>query len=121
MAKLGLNVPPGFVIATTECAETIAAGDITSPLWSEVEGALSVLERATGRAFGSAENPLLLSVRSGAAVSMPGMMNTVLGLGIGTDMSGLVARGELRKGEKREERREKEKREREISGRKKKS
>ena len=95
MARLGLNVPPGFVIATTECAETIAAGDITPELWSEVESALAVLEKATGRVFGSASNPLLLSVRSGAALSMPGMMNTVLGLGIsGEDLSGLEARGE---------------------------
>ena len=96
MARLGLNVPPGFVIATTECAETIKAGDITLELWNEVESALSVLEKATGRAFGSGSNPLLLSVRSGAALSMPGMMNTVLGLGIdGGDLSGLEKRGEL--------------------------
>jgi pyruvate,orthophosphate dikinase len=101
MARLGLNVPPGFVIATTECAETIDAGDITAELWGEVEGALAVLEKATGKVFGSAENPLLLSVRSGAAVSMPGMMNTVLGLGIcGDDLSGLEQRGEWEEAEK---------------------
>ncbi|HEX9810221.1 MAG TPA: pyruvate, phosphate dikinase, partial [Alphaproteobacteria bacterium] len=93
MAALGLPVPPGFTLTTEVCTWFTAHGR-TYPdgLEAEVAAALARLEAATGRRFGDAENPLLLSVRSGARASMPGMMDTVLNLGLnpGT-VAGLAA------------------------------
>src|ERR1700726_1394905 len=83
MSNLGLPVPPGFTI-TTEVCSYFYAHDKTYPdeLREEVERALAEIGRAFGALFGDPENPLLVSVRSGARVSMPGMMDTVLNLGL---------------------------------------
>jgi len=84
MSRIGLPVPPGFTITTEACLEFQARGgkEIDPELWQEVLEHLSKLEQRTGKKFGSAENPLLVSVRSGAPISMPGMMDTVLNLGL---------------------------------------
>src|SRR5438132_1525491 len=83
MSSLGLPVPPGFTITTEACNHYYANGK-THPddLNREVEAALAEVERLTGKRFGDAGNPLLVSVRSGAQASMPGMMDTVLNLGL---------------------------------------
>src|ERR1700733_10634544 len=83
MANLGLPVPPGFTI-TTEVCTAYYAGAQTYPkdLARQVEAALAEIGRITGRIFGDKTNPLLVSVRSGARASMPGMMDTVLNLGL---------------------------------------
>ncbi|MDP6539436.1 MAG: pyruvate, phosphate dikinase [Planctomycetota bacterium] len=83
MCNLGLPVPPGFTISTEVCTHfSENAGAYPAGLVDDVEAALARVERELGRRFGDAENPLLLSVRSGARVSMPGMMDTVLNLGL---------------------------------------
>ncbi len=83
MSRLGLPVPPGFTIATTVCADWWARGGKAPPgLWAEAEKALARVERLRGQTFGRGPRPLLVSVRSGAAVSMPGMMETVLNVGL---------------------------------------
>ncbi len=94
MARLGLPVPPGFTISTAVCAEFRGGGGrLPDGLEDEVERALSRLERALGRRYGDPANPLLVSVRSGAAASMPGMMDTVLNLGLFPDtVRGLAER-----------------------------
>lgn len=92
MTSIGLPVPPGFTITTKTCAEyNEADGNLPSPLMKEVHENMALLEQETDKQFGSETNPLLISVRSGAAVSMPGMMDTVLNLGL-TDkaMEGLA-------------------------------
>ena len=80
--QLGLPVPQGFTITTDVCRAVIETGDVPADFWDEVDEAIGRLESTTGRGFGDGETPLLLSVRSGATVSMPGMMDTVLNLGI---------------------------------------
>ena len=86
MASIGLPVPPGFTISTELCTRYYAEGEQYPPeLDGEVAKALEHIERVTGKAFGDAANPLLVSVRSGARVSMPGMMDTVLNLGLNDD------------------------------------
>jgi pyruvate,orthophosphate dikinase len=83
MCEIGLPVPPGFTITTDTCAAYYKAGQrLPVGLMNEVHRCMSMLEKETGKKFGSAENPLLVSVRSGAAVSMPGMMDTILNLGL---------------------------------------
>jgi pyruvate,orthophosphate dikinase len=84
MASLGLPVPPGFTCTTEACDAYYKLGKskLFAAMKPEVEKALARLERAVGKTFGVGPNPLLLSVRSGAAVSMPGMMDTVLNLGL---------------------------------------
>ncbi|RMH54025.1 MAG: pyruvate, phosphate dikinase [Candidatus Hydrogenedentota bacterium] len=83
MTSLGLPVPPGFTISTQACAEYYEAGKRWPVgLKAEVDRALERLEKVTKKTFGYGDNPLLVSVRSGAAVSMPGMMDTVLNLGL---------------------------------------
>lgn len=83
MSSIGLPVPPGFTITTETCAAyNQAGGKLPAGLMEEVGANLARLEKATGKRFGEAGNPLLVSVRSGAAVSMPGMMDTVLNLGL---------------------------------------
>src|SRR5712691_5733078 len=82
MANLGLPVPPGFTISAKVCIAYIETGAFPPELREEVAHNLTALERAAGKKFGSATNPLLVSVRSGAAVSMPGMMETILNLGL---------------------------------------
>ncbi len=83
MSNLGLPVPPGFTISTEVCTYYYANGEKYPPeLQAQVEAALARVGAITGRVFGDAENPLLVSVRSGARASMPGMMDTVLNLGL---------------------------------------
>jgi len=83
MTNAGLPVPPGFTITTEACNAYFAGGKKLPPgLWDQVEKALAAVEKATGKRLGDPKNPLLVSVRSGAAMSMPGMMDTVLNLGL---------------------------------------
>jgi pyruvate,orthophosphate dikinase len=84
MASLGLPVPPGFTITTDVCRHVIANGEGNYPaeLASAVDAALAAVEELTKTGFGSAQDPLLVSVRSGAPASMPGMMDTILNLGL---------------------------------------
>ncbi len=83
MTSIGLPVPPGFTITTEVCDEYYKSGrKLTKGLMDEVHKAVTIAEKETGKKFGSDSNPLLFSVRSGAAVSMPGMMNTILNLGL---------------------------------------
>ena len=83
MSNLGLPVPPGFTITTEVCTHFYANGKSYPPdLREQVDCALAALERSLGARFGDPDNPLLVSVRSGARVSMPGMMDTVLNLGL---------------------------------------
>ncbi|MET8424623.1 pyruvate, phosphate dikinase [Nocardia sp. NPDC004860] len=82
MRALGLPVPPAFVITTDGWADYTRRGAIADEIWAQVLDGIAMIERGTGRRFGSAERPLLVSVRSGAAISMPGMMDTVLNLGM---------------------------------------
>jgi pyruvate, orthophosphate dikinase len=83
MSDLGLPVPPGFTITTEVCTWFYQNGKTYPPeLEAEIAGGLAAIERALGARFGDADNPLLVSVRSGARVSMPGMMDTVLNLGL---------------------------------------
>lgn len=83
MASLGLPVPPGFTITTEVCTHYYDNGrQYPQELTQQVEEALAVVEKSMGMEFGNPENPLLVSVRSGARVSMPGMMDTVLNLGL---------------------------------------
>ncbi len=81
MQALGLTTPPAFVVTTAACNAYLASGSAPAELDAEVETATAWLEAKTGRTFGAGAHPLLVSVRSGAAVSMPGMMDTVLNLG----------------------------------------
>lgn len=86
MTKIGLPVPPGFTVPTTICAAYYAQGGrMPKGLGIETSKAIVRVERETGKQFGSKTDPLLVSVRSGAAVSMPGMMDTVLNLGLNDD------------------------------------
>ena len=83
MAKLGLPVPPGFTLTTEVCTEFYAnQRQYPAELSAQVDAALAALEQQTGKTFGDPANPLLVSVRSGARASMPGMMDTVLNLGL---------------------------------------
>ena len=92
MSCLGLPVPPGFTITTEVCTWFYDNGRLYPPeLEAEVAAGLEALETALGARFGDADNPLLVSVRSGARVSMPGMMDTVLNLGINDDVEQILA------------------------------
>ncbi len=93
MSKIGLPVPPGFTITTEVCAEYYAGGaKLPSALMDEARRALATLEKDLGKTFGDPQNPLLVSVRSGAKFSMPGMMDTILNLGLNADtLQGLIA------------------------------
>ncbi len=82
MTNLGVPVPPGFTIACSECMTYLRDGKYSDKLRIEVEGNIARLEQASGKKLGDPKNPLLVSVRSGAAVSMPGMMETILNLGL---------------------------------------
>jgi pyruvate,orthophosphate dikinase len=86
MTNLGLPVPPGFTISTDACKAYMAAGDkLPAGLMDEVAAAREILENKMGKRLGDADDPLLVSVRSGAPFSMPGMMDTVLNLGLNDD------------------------------------
>jgi pyruvate,orthophosphate dikinase len=83
MTRAGMPVPPGFTLTTEACREYYARGrKLPEGLWDQVLANLKTLERKAGRRFGDAKDPLLVSVRSGAKFSMPGMMDTVLNLGL---------------------------------------
>ena len=93
MVRLGLPVPPGFTITTEACRHYLAHGAPPPELASELARHVGLLERSAGRRFGDPEDPLLVSVRSGAAVSMPGMMDTVLDVGLNEEtVVGLASR-----------------------------
>jgi pyruvate,orthophosphate dikinase len=94
MTRLGLPVPPGFTITTEACMAYLRGGHVVPDgLQDEVDGALARLEDEAGKRLGDPENPLLVSVRSGAKFSMPGMMDTVLNLGLNDrSVEGLAAR-----------------------------
>ena len=94
MSRAGLPVPPGFTIATHVCNEYFASGkQIPAAVMAEIEKALRKLEKQMGQKLGDAANPLLASVRSGAKFSMPGMMNTILNLGLNdATTAGLAAK-----------------------------
>jgi pyruvate,orthophosphate dikinase len=92
MTNIGLPVPPGFTITTEACNEYSKTGKLPKGLWEEVVAALAVVEKDMGKKLGDPKNPLLVSVRSGAKFSMPGMMDTVLNLGLNeASLKGLIA------------------------------
>jgi pyruvate,orthophosphate dikinase len=93
MTNAGLPVPPGFTI-TTEACNAYYEGGKTLPtgLWDQVTASLATIEQQTGKTFGDAANPLLVSVRSGAKFSMPGMMDTVLNLGLNDEVAAGLAK-----------------------------
>ena len=91
MTQIGLNVPPGFVITTEACLEYLDGKALPGGLIDEVHNHIRNLEAQTGKSFGGADNPLLVSVRSGSAMSMPGMMDTILNLGLNRDtLQGII-------------------------------
>src|SRR5260370_7218717 len=93
MTRAGMRVPPGFTLTTEACREVCAGGrKLPEGLWEGVVRKLKTLERKAGKRFGDPHDPLLVSVRSGAKFSMPGMMDTVLNLGLNEETtSGLAA------------------------------
>ena len=95
MTNLGVPVPSGFTIACSECIEYLNSGKYSDRLRAEVEGNVARLESETGKKLGDPKNPLLVSVRSGAPISMPGMMETILNLGLND--RAVVALAELSK------------------------
>ena len=84
--ELGLSVPPGFVISTEACRAFLAGG-WPDGMDEEIRAGMGAIEASVGRRFGDPADPLLVSVRSGAPVSMPGMMDTILNLGLTPDMT----------------------------------
>ncbi len=92
MTNAGLPVPPGFTITTEACNAYYDAGKrFPEGMWEQAQAALKIVEEQAGKRFGQKDNPLLVSVRSGAKFSMPGMMDTVLNLGINDEtVQGLV-------------------------------
>ena len=93
MTQIGLNVPPGFVITTEACLAHLEDKDhLPEGVMDEVAEHMTALEKKTGKQFGDREDPLLVSVRSGSAMSMPGMMDTILNLGLNRDtLQGLIS------------------------------
>ncbi|MEW2267451.1 pyruvate, phosphate dikinase [Streptomyces sp. NPDC047853] len=85
MTRLGLPVPPGFTLTTEACRAFLETGSEPAGLWEQVSARLSALEASAGRSLGQPDDPLLLSVRSGAKFSMPGMMETILDIGLNDD------------------------------------
>lgn len=77
MSRIGVAVPPGFTLVTRLCELYEDADDLPSEMWDMVKAAIKRVEKDTGKVFGGKTNPLLFSCRSGAAISMPGMMDTV--------------------------------------------
>ena len=94
MTQIGINVPPGYVISTEACLYYLdnADNDLPAGVMDEVRVQMRALEEKTGKTFGGSDNPLLVSVRSGSAMSMPGMMDTILNLGLNIEtLKGLIA------------------------------
>ena len=85
MSRIGVDVPPGFTLTTPLCDVYDKYGDLPTELWDAVKHAVTRVEKDMGRTYGDSENPLLFSCRSGAAVSMPGMMDTVLNIGLNSE------------------------------------
>ena len=92
MWRIGLPVPPGFIITTEACHKYWEEKDFIASIWGDVEAAVARVEKLAGKKFGSSENPLLVSVRSGAPVSMPGMMDTILNLGLNDETVAALAK-----------------------------
>ena len=91
MTQIGLNVPPGFVVTTEACLAYLESNRLPDGLMDDIKGHMAALEKKTGKGFGSSRNPLLVSVRSGSAMSMPGMMDTILNLGLNdVSLQGLI-------------------------------
>ena len=82
MAQSGLPVPPGFILTTEVCRKYMQNPAIMDEVWDDVKASVAMLEKETGKGFNDPKNPLLVSVRSGAPISMPGMMETILNLGL---------------------------------------
>ncbi len=93
MARIGVPVPPGFIITTEACNKYLSLGErLPKGLWSQLGEALKSIEKSSGKKFGDPHNPLLLSCRSGARFSMPGMMDTVLNIGLNEEtVEGMIA------------------------------
>jgi len=90
--RLGIPVPPGFTVTTVGCNDYLAAGEqFPAGLWEQELEAIAALERVTGKKFGNVENPLLVSCRSGARFSMPGMMDTILNIGLNDEIADKLA------------------------------
>ncbi|MCB1858314.1 MAG: pyruvate, phosphate dikinase [Gammaproteobacteria bacterium] len=85
MTQIGLNVPPGFVISTEACLKFLREGQLADGIMEQVYEQMRQVEESTGKGFGNRDNPLLVSVRSGSAMSMPGMMDTILNLGLNSE------------------------------------
>jgi pyruvate,orthophosphate dikinase len=97
MSNLGLPVPPGFIITTEACTAYLESGEVPDDLAAQVSRHLTGLEQAMGKRLGAADDPLLVSVRSGAKFSMPGMMDTVLNIGLNDhSVHGLAKEGNER-------------------------
>ncbi|MEO6964613.1 MAG: PEP/pyruvate-binding domain-containing protein, partial [Acidobacteriaceae bacterium] len=98
MTRLSIPVPPGFTIGTNTCRYYLKHGDLPAEFAGELGAAMRWLEESVDRNFGDEQNPLLVSVRSGAAISMPGMMDTILNVGLTPDaIAGLTKKsGSLR-------------------------
>jgi pyruvate, orthophosphate dikinase len=86
MTRAGVPVPPGFTITTEACNGFRKTGSFPAGMWDQTLAAMKKTEKATGKKFGDAKNPLLVSCRSGAKFSMPGMMNTILNIGLNDDV-----------------------------------
>jgi pyruvate,orthophosphate dikinase len=80
MTRIGVDVPPGFTLVTPLCTVYDEENDLPKEIWDQVKEAIKRVEADMGKKFGAEENPLLFSCRSGAAISMPGMMDTVLNI-----------------------------------------
>ena len=92
MSNLGLPIPPGFTIATDICSQYYGNGNkLTEDFEKQLFQAVKKLEKETEKFFGSTKNPLLVSVRSGAKISMPGMMDTILNLGMNDNVTESLA------------------------------
>ena len=91
MTQIGLNVPPGFTVTTEACLIFLERNQLPEGVWEEVKAQMLALEKKTAKGFGSSDNPLLISVRSGSSMSMPGMMDTILNLGLNAaSLQGLI-------------------------------
>ena len=91
MTRAGLPVPPGFTVTTEQCIEYTELGRFADGLEEQIRACVAKVEDETGKEFGNPDNPLLVSVRSGARSSMPGMMDTVLNIGLNDDVAqGLI-------------------------------
>ncbi|MEW6514649.1 MAG: pyruvate, phosphate dikinase [Pseudomonadota bacterium] len=91
MTQIGLNVPPGFTITTEACLAYLEHDELPKGAWDEILKYMKDIEKKTGKQLGGSENPLLVSVRSGSSMSMPGMMDTILNLGLNkTSLAALI-------------------------------